>query len=54
MASLYPPYLDGTLPAFSLTNAERATLYEADTMYYTADLVYVDISSGENNILLLL
>ena len=47
MASLYPPYLDGTLPAFSLTNAERATLYEADKIYYTDDLVYVENSSGE-------
>ena len=46
MAKLYPPYIEGTLPAFCLTIARQ---YDELKSYNKNDLVYV-IEDGEKKI----
>ena len=41
MASLYPPYLEGTLPAFCLTDTVDATEYDSAALYSIDDVVFM-------------
>ena len=47
MAKLYPPYLEGTLPAFCLTDIDGVEAYDSSKIYNKDDKVY--IGEGERS-----